>query len=114
MTDDAMRLFRTILDHLPESQGVHSLIKDAQTSRAYHPWGDQHKDPEKDCEDKLYWDSIKWYEDYDDIDFIETFLSDCIPEEDYRLVRVGEESSDVEERGDYWDSEIFVERNISW
>ena len=114
MTDDAMRLFRTILDHIPESQEIHSLIKDAQTSRHYRPWGDKHKEPTSDCEDKLYWDHVKWYDGYECVDFIESFLADCIPEEDYRLVRIGEESDDVEERGDYYDADIHIQRSISW
>ncbi len=114
MTDDASRLFRTMLEHVPESHEIHGLLKDAETYRQPHPWGDKHKNPNEDCEDKLYWDHVKWYDGYEDIDFIESFLADCIPEEDYRLVRVGEETDDVEERGDYCDSEIFVQRSISW
>ena len=113
MTDDAMRLFRTLLEHLPEKHEVHNLVKDAKTY-LHHPWEDQHKDPNVDCEDKMYWEYIKWYEGYECVDFVETFLADCIPEEDYRFVRIGEENDDVEERGDYWDAEIFVQRSISW
>ena len=114
MTDDASRLFRTILEHLPENHEARSLVKDAKTARHSHPWEDQHKTPNVDCEDKLYWDYIKWYEGYECVDFIETFLADCVPEEDYRFVRIGEETDDVEERGEYWDAEIHVQRTISW
>ena len=114
MTDDAMRLFRTMMEHLPEGHEVHSLIKDAETQRHSHPWQNAHKTPNVNCEDKWYWDYVKWYDGYECVDFIETFLSDCIPEEDYRLVRIGEESDDVEERGDYWDAEIHIHRSISW
>ena len=113
VTDDASRLFRTLLDHLPEHHEVKQLIKDAESQR-YQPWEDQHKSPDADCEDKMYWQYVKWYEGYECVDFIESFLADCIPEEDYRFVRIGEESDDVEERGEYWDAEIYIQRAISW
>ncbi len=114
LTDDASRLFRTMLEHLPEGHEAIALIKDAETMNHHHPWQDQHKSTEKDCEDKLFWSYVKWYEGYECVDFVETFLNECIPEEDYRFVRIGEESDDVEERGEYWDAEIYVQRSISW
>ena len=56
------------------------------------------------------WDSIKWYEGYKDIDAFTEFMdhmdSDYEEEENrrhgdehYRFVRIGEDSSDIEERG---------------
>jgi len=113
MTDDATRIFRTILDHIPETHIVHELINDAKTSH-YDIWKGQHKDPEADCESKMYWDYVKWYDGYDCVGFIEDFLENCIPEEDYRFLRIGEESDDTEERGDYYDSDIHIQRSISW
>ena len=113
MTDDASRLFRTILEHLPEHHEVKQLVKDAATQRTW-AWKDQHKSPDVDCEDKMYWDYVKWYEGYDCVGFMEDFLENCIPCEDYRFVRIGEESDDVEERGEYCDADIHVHRTISW
>ena len=114
MTDDAARLFRTMLEHVPEQHEIHNLVKDATTTCYSHPWGDEHKMKGKDCEDKLYWEQVKWYDGYECVDFVESFITDCIPEEDYKFVRIGEETDDVEERGDYWDAEIYVQRSISW
>ena len=114
MTDDAARLFRTMLEHIPDYHEIHSLIKDSETARHAHPWGTRHKTPNVDCDTKMYWDYVKWYEGYECVDFIETFLTDCIPEEDFRFVRVGEETDDVEERGEYYDSDIHIHRSISW
>ncbi len=114
MTDDASRLFRTILEHLPKSHELHQLVKDANTSYHHQPWEDKHKKPDVDCESKMYWDYVKWYEGYECVDMIEAFLTDCIPEEDYRFIRIGEESDDVDERGEYWDADIHVQRSISW
>jgi len=113
LTDDAARLLRTLLEHVPESHELQTLIQDAEKQR-FSIWTDQHKDPLVDCEDKLYWDSVKWYDGYDCVGFLETFLNDHIVEEDYRFVRVGEDSDDLEERGEYWESEIYINRSISW
>ena len=112
LTDDASRLFRTILEHVPEHHEAHSLLEDAKTMIG--AWQDRHKSEDLDCEDKMHWDYIKWYEGYECVDFVETFLSECIPEEDYRFVRIGEDSDDVEQRGEYWDAEIYINRSISW
>lgn len=42
----------------------------------------------------LNWDSIKWYDGYDDVDFIVSFMRSGIQ---YSFKRVGEECGDVEE-----------------
>ncbi len=114
LTDDAMRLFRTLVDHLPESHEIHMLLNDAQTGYNPHPWGESHKNPDESCEEKLYWEGIKWYEGYECVDFIQAFMLDCIPEEDYKFIRIGEDSDDVETSGAYWDADIWVQRAISW
>jgi hypothetical protein len=114
LTDDATRLLRTILDHIPETHEVHNLVKDAKTIHYHQVWEKQHKDPEVDCDSKMYWDYVKWYDSYDCVGFIEDFLENCIPEEDYKFVRIGEESDDISERGEYWDADIHVQRTISW
>jgi len=113
LTDDAVRVLSTILEHLPASHEARNLLRDAQIQPGYLSDFQAHKDSSKDCELKLYWDYVKWYEGYECVDFVETFLQE-IPHEDYRFVRVGEESDDVEERGDYYDSDVFVRRSISW
>ena len=113
LTDDAVRLFRTLLEHLPEGHAAHTLIHDAEKLR-FQIWTDQHKDPDIDCEDKLYWNHIKWYDGSECVDFIESFITEYITEEEYKFVRVGEETDDCEERGEYWDSEIYISRAISW
>jgi len=114
LTDDAARLFRTIVEHMPETHEIHSLLLDAERPMDKSPWRDEHKDPDKDCETKLYWNQVKWYEGYECVDLIECFLTECVPEEDYRFLRVGEETDDTEERGDYYDSDMHIQRTISW
>ncbi len=114
LTDAASRLFRTMVEHMPPGHEVHQLLRDAQSNLHNTPWTNQHKAPNVDCEDKMYWEYVKWYEGYECVDFIENFLSECIPEDDYRFIRIGEESDDVEERGEFFDADIYVTRSISW
>jgi len=66
----------------------------------------------------IRWDSIKWYESYEDIQALEKFIQEATSDEyefevdgkaqssceHIRFVRVGEESGDVEMSGDgFWD-----------
>tara|TARA_R110002020_G_scaffold10859_4_gene41275 strand:- start:246 stop:626 length:381 start_codon:yes stop_codon:yes gene_type:complete len=75
----------------------------------------------------LVWDSIKWYESYEDIQTIESFVQKaCSDEYEFevdgeaqsscehiRFVRVGEESGDIEMMGDgFWD--IYANTSICY
>ena len=50
-----------------------------------------------------YWPSLKWYFDYPEVRFVETFL-DELPEEDYLFIRLGESDDDTEIKGAFWDN----------
>lgn len=43
----------------------------------------------------LFWNSVKWYDGYNDVDFIMSFIRSG--DVKYRYLRVGEESGDIEE-----------------
>lgn len=75
----------------------------------------------------LVWDAIKWYESYEDIQTIEKFISEAcndeykfevegnkeLSSEHIRFVKVGEESDDIELRGDgFWD--IYPSTTINY
>jgi hypothetical protein len=75
----------------------------------------------------IRFDAIKWYESYEDIQTIEKFISEACndeyefeidgkPEgssEHIRFVKVGEESDDIELRGDgFWD--IYANTSICY
>jgi len=61
---------------------------------------------------------IKWYadfpENYPEVDVFEKFfaLMDEEHEDMYRFVRVGEQHDDIETRGDWYDSDLWVKREI--
>ena len=75
----------------------------------------------------IRWDSIKWYESYEDIAAIEKFVQEAHDDEfqfevdgviqnsseHIRFVRVGEESGDIEMMGDgFWD--IYPHTQINY
>ena len=75
----------------------------------------------------IRFDSIKWYESYEDIQTLEKFIDEaCSDEYEFevdgkaeassdhiRFVRVGEESDDIELRGDgFWD--IYPSTSINY
>ena len=75
----------------------------------------------------LVWDSIKWYESYEDIQALELFIHEACSDvyefeiggkaeassEHIRFVKVGEESDDIELRGDgFWD--IYPSTSINY
>ena len=75
----------------------------------------------------IRWDSIKWYESYDDIQTLEKFIDEaCDGEYEFevdgkpqessehiRFVKVGEESDDITTRGDaFWD--IYPSTSINY
>jgi len=105
LTDDAARLLEAIM--LVDDE-VADLVRSGNQTMPLA------SDPTReDRGGKLYWDWIKWYDMFDDVSKMENFLA-ILPDEDYKFVRLGEESDDVEERGHYYDAEIYVSRSISW
>ena len=62
------------------------------------------------------WKCIKWYANdpyyFPEIDFIEKFIGK-LKNTDFRFIRIGEEYSDVEVYGDFYDSNLNLEINRS-
>ena len=61
----------------------------------------------------LNWDWIKWY---DDDEAIMAFMDmlDQLGDENYGMIRLGEESDDVGYYGNPCNFDMYVERNIQW
>ena len=47
------------------------------------------------------WHYVKWYEEFAEVAFINSFLQELEPS-NYLFIRVGETYDDIEIRGDYW------------
>ena len=61
----------------------------------------------------LNWGWIKWYDDFEDIAAFMHML-DQIGDENYGMIRLGEESDDVEYYGDPPSFDMYVNRSIEW
>ncbi len=112
MTDSATRLMKAIISHLPENHEIHYLIQDDGGS--FKDIGPQHiANQDFDCDSKMYFEHVKWYDSNEDVALIETVL-DSIDDEEWLITRVGEEQADIEQTGCYWDSDVYVSRSIQW
>ena len=83
------------------SDEVQTLLSDAETTT------------KTEDGNRYFWSWIKWYDMYKEIQLIEELL--CIlPYESYGFIRLGEESTDVEERGSPCDFDMYVSRSIEF
>ena len=112
MTDSATRLMKAIISHLPESHEVHQLLEE-DGANFKDITADHIANKDCDCDSKMYFEYVKWYESYEDVGFIEEVLG-SIDDEEYLITRVGEEQDDIQQTGGYWDSDVHVQRSITW
>ena len=112
LTDSATRLVKAIMAHLPENHEALDLAQiDEGTFKTITP--NDIANPDFDCDSKMYFEQVKWYEGYGDVAFFEEVLQ-ALDEEEYLVTRVGEDQSDIEQLGSYYDSDVYVARSIEW
>ena len=112
LTDNATRLLKAIIQHLPEQREALSLLEeDVATFIDITPADILNSD--FDCDSKIYFESVKWYDNHECVSFIQDFLQQ-LDEEDYLFTRLGEETDDMEQTGGYWDSDVRISRVIQW
>lgn len=51
----------------------------------------------------FHWNAVKWYSEFEEIECIERILGDLETSE-YLFIRIGEDYSDIETKGSYWDN----------
>lgn len=51
----------------------------------------------------FHWNAVKWYSEFEEIGCIERILRDLETSE-YLFIRIGEDYSDIETKGSYWDN----------
>ena len=59
------------------------------------------------------WDDVKWYDDYEEVNNITTFLAE-LSGESYGFIRLGEDFEDVEYKGNTWDFDLSVTRKVNY
>ena len=62
----------------------------------------------------IHWNEIRWYEDTDEAVIAFMHMLDQIGDENYGMIRVGDEFDDVEYYGNTCDFEMYVNRSIEW
>jgi hypothetical protein len=93
------------------------------TELMHEIFGDDFFDLDKDYQSEGHWlftaNDIKWYtpsSNYKHIQVFEDFMDAMDKksphEAQYRFLRIGEEIEDIEYRGDWWESELYVKREI--
>jgi hypothetical protein len=50
-----------------------------------------------------HWEYLKWYSDYDDVSFFESFM-ETLDGNDYLFIRLGKSDDDNEIEGSFWDN----------
>lgn len=69
----------------------------------------------------IYWDWVKWYEDYPDVSSIENIMYELDKLENdevidnklgYRFMRLGESDTDIETKGNTYEIELYMIRKI--
>ena len=72
---------------------------------------------EGDCGDgsktDFYWESVKWYDSYPEIQAIEGMLDD-LDEDDYGFIRLGEEQGDIEQKGYPSEYDMYTSTTVDW
>ena len=61
----------------------------------------------------IHWDWIKWYDDDEGIIAFTDMLSQ-LGDKGYGMIRIGDETEDIEYYGNTCDFNMYVERNIQW
>ena len=83
---------------------IHTLIDEGR---------DRHRGFER--LDRLYFDHLKWYEGYHDVDMFNRLMEilDAYGlDEFYGFIRIGEETDDIEQRGSPYEYDMYINRSI--
>lgn len=103
LTSDAAMVLMTLCEHEPE---LRSLVADADEQIGWD------QPPGADEVVKLMWQDIKWYSGHHtDINMLEAFMHNTEAIEWYFL-RIGEEPDDVQTEGEFWESDMYIQRTI--
>ena len=89
---------------------LNSKLHDATSQKSSHSTlGRLLKNADEQGEDSRtgdkfwYWEWIKWYPEYPEIEILEGIMSE-LADEEYQFIRLGEENTDIEQRGAYYNN----------
>jgi hypothetical protein len=105
LTSEAAKKLLVLQDFCPE---LKQLISDAEDTIHFDK-----KSIDQGHDTKFYWSHVKWYDSYTEIQQMETFLYNLLDGDDFLLLRIGEETDDMESQGHYWESDMHIQRSIA-
>ena len=86
------------------------LIKQAKESYAVRPFMCIAHGVDQDEYVTFYWEWVKWYDDYEELQFISAFYRNLA---EYSFKRIGEDTSDIDEEWDGDDDNIAYKAQIA-
>ena len=106
LTSEAANKLFVLQEFCPE---LKELVNDADENSHFDK-----ESIDKGFDAKLYWNHVKWYDSYTEIQQMETFLYNILEDDcDFLFLRIGEETDDMETQGHFWDSGMYIQRCIS-
>lgn len=91
-------------------EGALELIKQAKESNAVRPFMRIAHVVDQDEYVTFYWEWVKWYDGYEEIQFITAFYRNLA---EYSFKRIGEDNSDIEEEWNGDDDNIVYKAQIA-
>lgn len=85
------------------------LIKQAKENNAVRPFMCMAHVADQDEYVTFYWEWVKWYDDYEEIQFITALYRNL---DEYSFKRIGEDNSDIEEEWNGDDDDIVYKAEI--
>lgn len=73
------------------------------------------KDCSPDDDGRWFWEHVKWYEDYPDIQIMENLMETLDNSglyDEFGMIRIGEEHEDIETKGSPYEFDMYVNRSI--
>ena len=96
------------LNALDKNSEAFSVIRDFISDASKH-----YEDSDTGAE-VYFWEYVKWYDDFSEVDFIEKLMLD-LADESYLFIRIGEDIDDLEIRGSFYGNpfELGLIRSIT-
>ncbi len=107
-----LALTRAGVEAMQRKLSDHALEEEIRTCVAdFFNTSEKHR-KEESGEEAWYGDYLKWYTDdpeyFPEVDFIEKLLSE-LEDEDFRVIRIGEDNDDTDVRGTFWENPFDME-----
>ncbi len=96
VTDDTKKVFEAARRVCKD---LDSLLNDSEFENGYG--------------NDFIWTNVKWYENYPEIKSFGNVVSQ-LSEEEYGMIRIGEETNDVEYYGSPCDFGMYISRTVEW